>query len=276
VLLVVDDLDRCMPLDGLQLAESLKLLLEDPIIWQRVQVLMAVDEEVLSYAIMEKFDKLIEARSVAPADNLPANHVLAGDSPDDEMPTVDNPANGVIREHIEKLFACTLRLGAISSAEISELVDVYTGEDPRKVSDKPVAHGGNGNAGSRLGMSLPTISLPGDNTKAATGPRSTTTGKAETEAAPIALYSPEEIAAIKQSLPSSLLDGWRRPSPRAVRLFLFKYQLCRSLIANSQIALRPSPEEVITALASACFKTTGNRADPPLRNSLAHIVSQVV
>jgi KAP family P-loop domain len=51
VLLIVDDLDRCGPQEIVDLIESLKLLLEDEEVQDRVQVLMLVDEDVLAHAI---------------------------------------------------------------------------------------------------------------------------------------------------------------------------------------------------------------------------------
>jgi hypothetical protein len=62
VLIIVDDLDRCAPAEIIDLIESLKLLLEDPQVQDRVQVMMLVDEDVLEHAIALKFRARPEER----------------------------------------------------------------------------------------------------------------------------------------------------------------------------------------------------------------------
>jgi hypothetical protein len=46
-------------------------------------------------------------------------------------------------------------------------------------------------------------------------------------------FGEREIALSKETLAKYMDEGARRPSPRAIRLFLFKYQLCRSLMQLS-------------------------------------------
>jgi hypothetical protein len=71
------------------LSAAVRDLLEDPAMSERVQVLALVDEEVLSAAVRDKFNLLIEHRG--------------GD------------AATTIREHMEKLFLCALRLPPFES-----------------------------------------------------------------------------------------------------------------------------------------------------------------
>jgi hypothetical protein len=62
ILLIIDDLDRCLAAESMEILEALKLLLEDPAMAERVQVLALVDEEVLGVAVQEKFKLLIDRR----------------------------------------------------------------------------------------------------------------------------------------------------------------------------------------------------------------------
>ena len=106
ILLVVDDLDRCLPEESIDILEALKLLLEDPALAERVQVLVLVDEGSLDVAIREKFKALIEARG-----------------------SVDSAA-ATVREHKEKLFLSALRLPELNPEEVKELLAVYTAVAP--------------------------------------------------------------------------------------------------------------------------------------------------
>jgi hypothetical protein len=62
VLLVVDDLDRCKPEHLLSVMESVKLLIEDRDISRRVQVAMLLEEDILKHAIFRKYGHLIEEK----------------------------------------------------------------------------------------------------------------------------------------------------------------------------------------------------------------------
>ena len=53
-LLIVDDLDRCDPSQMVEIIESIKLLLEDEQIHDRVQVVMLLQEENIRSAILGK------------------------------------------------------------------------------------------------------------------------------------------------------------------------------------------------------------------------------
>jgi hypothetical protein len=115
ILVVVDDLDRCAPAEIIDLIDSLKLLLEDPIIQKRVQIMMLVDEDVLDHAIAEKFANLIEDRAAGLG----------------RYTRPETARSDVVHEHTEKLFACHLRLPAINSSEIGPLITHYAGVDNR-------------------------------------------------------------------------------------------------------------------------------------------------
>jgi hypothetical protein len=110
ILLVVDDLDRCLPGELIDIVEAVKLLLEDPALAQRVQVLVLVDEEPLDVAIRERFKALIEARGSAESDA------------------------STVREHKEKLFLCALRLPELTPGEVNDLLTAYTAAAPDTVS----------------------------------------------------------------------------------------------------------------------------------------------
>lgn len=108
ILLVVDDLDRCRLEHLLSVVESIKLLVEDPAISKRVQVMMLVEEEVLKHAIFDKYGRLAEK---LPSEQLKASY----------------DADRLMRENCEKLFTAHLRLPQLSRPEVKDLVETFSG-----------------------------------------------------------------------------------------------------------------------------------------------------
>ncbi len=114
--LVVDDLDRCHPDQMLEIIESVQLLLDDPVISERLQVCMLVDESALAHALIKKYVTLTEF-------DCGKEHQFS--------------ANRVLRENIEKFFQVHLRLPAVSEAELSELIENFTAPPTPKSESVP-------------------------------------------------------------------------------------------------------------------------------------------
>nr|WP_198030329.1 P-loop NTPase fold protein [Mesorhizobium sp. LNHC220B00] len=110
VLLIVDDLDRCSPGDMLTVIENLKLLVDDPVLSERLQVLMLVDERVLEHAIAKRYEDMIDERATD----------IVGETPDNAGLVAKQE---IIAEQLEKLFACHLRLPALSDRDVSALAE---------------------------------------------------------------------------------------------------------------------------------------------------------
>ncbi len=108
VLLVIDDLDRCKPEHLLSVMESIKLLIEDPEISCRVQVVMLVEEDVLRRAILMKYRALMRSGRAS------------GSAP------FDDPQY-LVAESLEKLFTAHLRLPPLSKPELRELIERFSG-----------------------------------------------------------------------------------------------------------------------------------------------------
>lgn len=117
ILLVVDDLDRCSPEEMLSVIENVRLLLDDSEINSRLQVLMLVDEAVLTHAIETKYAKMIEHRSKDL--NVREGKDLARED--------------IVYEQIEKLFACHLRLARLSKRDVVQLVTKLAGYENEQI-----------------------------------------------------------------------------------------------------------------------------------------------
>lgn len=268
VLLVVDDLDRCSPEELLSLVESIKLLLEEPEFQDRIQVLMLVDELALKHAIRRKFDSVINERG--------------GYGGDERM------ADAVVWEHIEKLFACHLRLPGLTSAEVEDLTMLY-------------ANSSNVSAGGAAGISLdgePTsrdhressdassanfeLDRPEASSRAVDPSQAADYGAPSDEPSAVTtrqldlaqvLFTSNQAQLIANRLRNACGNSSRQITPRVIRHFLYKVQLCRllSLLCNEETNL----DKLVDILIQAGLRGLPTGSEPVERTSLSAIVSQV-
>jgi hypothetical protein len=216
LILFVDDIDRCNEDRIIQVIDSLKVMIDDPIISDRVIVIAAIDEVVLKRAIMSKyFDSVKNDLSL---------------SEDEKVATL----NSLCKEYMDKLFISGFKLGSLSSEENEEifrnLVDEKTFSEA--VSSNQTAIDDNGTAGI--------------------GERSAENG-VNVESAPIANPSRSILAEYIAVIPKTdfeimgyeldfLVKAVRKFSnatPRAIRIFYYRYLLAKSfkdlLIKNDSV-----------------------------------------
>ena len=237
ILLVVDDLDRCLPEELIDILEAIKLLLEDPALAERVQVLVLVDEEPLDVAIREKFKALIEARG-----------------------GVESAAS-TVREHKEKLFLCTLRLPELNTEEVKELLAAYTAAAADVANQVET---------------IETISVRGPSVTPDGEKSPTTSGALDRQAselksfAPSSLPSPradlftkEERDILRDAVVSAIPKGNIGPTPRQIRSFLSKYQIARALCAYRPVSdAGVTPRRLAEGLAKAVFANIAPLVSP--------------
>ena len=262
LLLVIDDLDRCRPEQMLEIIESLKLLLEDKEIHERIQVVMLVDEEMLRHAIERKFELFIKSK----------NTKAVEDNSIDIL-------NRITNEHIEKLFACYLRLPELSVDEVSEVTRKYLElygsiEDPVWTS-------------STL---APTESADNDDPEKDTKEslvvdtqEMTTRDEEFAKTEPIAskevsiedtVFSSYERGRLALAIPSiSQLDKSKKWGPRSIRVLLFKYQLSRLLLTALQIKF--TPKELIDSLSIPATETDSGNTQLKRSENIKRVVDQV-
>ncbi|MCS7469564.1 KAP family NTPase [Stieleria sp. ICT_E10.1] len=107
ILLCVDDLDRCEPTAMLEIIESLKLLLDEEVYSQRLQVIFLIDRQILDLAILDRYDALLH--------------------PDRNTKALGLRASTVIQENHEKCFSASFELLPLQSNDFQSLMDAYTG-----------------------------------------------------------------------------------------------------------------------------------------------------
>lgn len=264
LLLVIDDLDRCRPEQMLEIIESLKLLLEDREIHERIQVVMLVDEKMLHHAIQKKFTDFIKSY----------NTEAAEDSNKDVL-------NRVTNEHIEKLFACYLRLPELSVDEVSEVTRKYLElygsiEDTVRISSTlaPTESADNDDPGNDTKESLVVDAQEITTTQDEESAKKEPIASEETREVSIedAVFSSYERGRLALAIPSiSQLDKSRKWGPRSIRVLLFKYQLSRLLLMALRIKF--TPKELIDKLSAGVVL---GEAQPRVSKDVKRVIDQVI
>lgn len=277
LLLVVDDLDRCEPVQMLEIIESVMLLLDDKDIQRRLQIVMLVEEEALRAALLMKYGHL---RSMA----------AEGQKLD---PSIDDR---IVRENVEKFFVSYLRLPEIPPSDFRDLVKKYIEANdgqPEDIDDIDVDTPSDSDATPTVVPTEPAGNPIDPSNPISDGKKSVTIGDEKTkEIAPLTETPKATGETSKQAIEYAedlKLSGRERRlllkrfvalresgrtdirwGPRTVRCYLHKYRLARAL----WIALNPKTGFDPEALLNALMPVTPTQADNS-DHLLAYIVAQV-
>ena len=268
LLLVIDDLDRCRPEQMLEIIESLKLLLEDREIHKRIQVVMLVDENMLHHAIEKKFEHFIKRNNT----NSEANNKAI----------MEDALNRIVNEHIEKLFACYLRLPELSVDEVSEVTRKYLElygsiEDAVRISSTlaPTEPADNDDLGNDTKKSL-VVDTQEITTQDEESAKKEPIASKETREVNIedAVFSSYERGRLALAIPSiSQLDKSRKWGPRSIRTLLFKYQLSRLLLMALDIKF--TPKELVDRLSAITTGVDLGDAQQRVSKDVKRVIDQV-
>jgi len=220
VLLVVDDLDRCEPIQMLEIIESTMLILDDEDVHQHLQVCMLIDESAFFHALIDKYDHLLNI------EHLDREHQYS-------------PAR-IFRENLEKFFLIHLRLSALTDNEIAEVMEGYVQE--LRGTDKPESH---------LQQTPVDTEVTGSPDTGQTEPaRDSGQAEAETTLESDSVIEPEEADAILAAVYTHLLSGDEREmiGPRTLRCLLFRYQLARNIL--SKLGTHPEASQLADVVVS--------------------------
>jgi hypothetical protein len=218
--LVVDDLDRCHPDQMLEIIECLQLFLDDAEVKKRLKIVMLVEEQILRNAIQQRY------REVVKADADPhSGHQLIGDN-------------------LEKLFLVWLRLEPLGEDELEQ---VFEGVCNSLTKATPVigakeTQSDANSAGSRKNVATAPQS---GQLKAPTQPDEKDARQTTSES----LTQEEKAAMLAMVKVIRERSGRKSWGPRAVRSFVFRYQLARMLLERMNI--KCDPYNLIEALLVA-------------------------
>jgi len=324
LLLVVDDLDRCEPQQMLEVIESIKLLLEEEHLHERVQVLMLVEESLLRAAIENKF---AAGRTVSASgqngefvlDNSGSDAAVAnGDSLDAGRRTeIALPV--LVDEHLDKLFLAYYRLGELESDQLGLVADKVieaqlkrrleqlkldpdsTSDSIRQVEEALVVRllqdGGTTSRDSLAGDVPKEVQVSGNVGDTGDGDEQTSDGPSEevqpspypagiyggpkqesiqeveeqgrveryqrvstrtqkVDELPFSLEERQQLVAAMGRLPRTVDKSGHSWGPRAVRIFLCRYQLIRLLLDQAGNDVAWTPAEIIDAMILAYRERT--------------------
>lgn len=220
IVLFVEDIDRCSEDRIIQSIDALRVLLEDGDVAKRVLIVTAIDERILKNAVLIKYDKVVQT-------------AIKYKTIEDEEVTFR-----MITEYLDKLFISAIKLGELTTSDIKQYLMVLMKQD--------------------LAQSLPSKTFQEPTTVPAMNPVDTLSQTLRS-AAPSDLTSQEEETVVpigrqqqhanqpavnenlrrKTTLSESefrcfdqLSDEWMDLTPRKLRIFYFRYQLCRNLLAT--------------------------------------------
>ena len=108
-LLIIDDLDRCDPLQMLDVIESTLLILDDPEIKSRLQIAILVDDFAFRQALSKKYDLLLSVK-------------------DEQTGESNFGVPRLVRENQEKFFLLQLRLPKLQPKDIEPVVTALSDE----------------------------------------------------------------------------------------------------------------------------------------------------
>lgn len=116
LILFIEDLDRCKEEKIIEVIDSLRVLLEDEGVAERMIIIAAVDKRILKLAIKFKYRSLLAAEE-------------KDDASTDEL-------NRITNEYIDKLFITGIKLGTLSDDDKDEFFIALTKEDSHTQSLK--------------------------------------------------------------------------------------------------------------------------------------------
>ena len=260
ILLIVDDLDRVPANQLLGIVESIKLLLEDPAVSERVSAFAVAEEASLRSAILDKYASLSD----------PRHKDLEG-----------VPPSRLISENIEKLFIGHLRLSPLTSADVRDLVDLFTG--PPLPTGPEVQEGEAELEPAPRASSWTAISnWVGDRVKRGRAGTADEPGDSEAQddamaasdvGVPRVAFSVEERSALQAVLPELHEGGSFNGTPRTIRTFLTSYQLARLLLRARGHAV---PADYLAAEMAARFLGRRSQNAPtPAGDAIQAVISEV-
>jgi hypothetical protein len=195
IILFVDDLDRCKEEKSLEIIDSLRIILDDGKITEKLFVIAAIDQKILSNAVSSRYSALPEKSELQ-------------------------------REYIDKLFIFSLKLSALGHNESQEFFEALIKNDKHIVVETHDGVTPNSNDNKSSGQPNPKkgSNLSYANIESGTEENSETTS-ISTTIEKIQKLTKYEISCIKEKLAEVA-----NPTPRRIRILYYRYLFARNLL----------------------------------------------
>lgn len=234
VLLVVDDIDRCEEERIIQIIDSLRVMLEDGEISERVVVLAAIDERVLKRIIKWKYHDILEK-----------------DPELDEIGDKLNVSRQLIREYMDKLFLSGIKLGTLTGDERKEIFSAFAKDKVEIIESKKLSTSGvkkqlGKGESSSSGDHFDDIKNGYDESDINRGTElslvdetDNSVEKSEEEVEKLQTF---ELSKTEHEELLELLGSYNNATPRQIRIFYYRYLLARNLLLRKNINLLKTEE----------------------------------
>ena len=214
VIIFVDDIDRCSENKIIQLIDSLRVMLEDDEVAKRINVVTAIDERILKYAIRSKYRDLTQQ--------------------DEALNT-----NILTKEYIDKLFITGVKLGDLSVQDRDEFFLEFIKNDRSDIIADNQTTDTSHKESFVENISVPTgeIIFPLEEESLKSN-HEQSVGHEE-NVGPEKRYTPraeylllEEVAVLRASL-----KDYDNVTPRQIRIFYFRYLISKNLLIKKYAKL---------------------------------------
>jgi KAP family P-loop domain len=204
LILFVDDIDRCNEDRIIQVIDSLKVMIDDPFISDRLIVIAAIDEAVLKRAIKSKYFESV---------NLDLNLDEGG-----KKAVLDS----LCKEYMDKLFISGFKLGNLSDDQNEEIIRNLVKDKAfiETAASTPDQNGATGNQKSQTNGGTRNDSASGGNSRES-GANSNDEYISFTPKAEFEIMGYELDFLVKA------VRKFSNATPRAIRIYYYRYLLAR-------------------------------------------------
>ncbi len=209
ILLIVEDLDRCTEDKIIQNIDSLRIMLDDTEISNRLIILTAIDERILKNAIRSKYKTFIRDETT-------------GKNNEDAL--LYSKTNELVSEYLDKIFISAIKLGSLNNEQteeffreliknqVTEDVNISQVKNETFVSSSAVME----NSPFVQKNQHSNISEQSDNLQSIA------------QSQPFASF--EKLTIQEVDYLENALKSWPSITPRKIYIFYYRYLLCKNLL----------------------------------------------
>lgn len=255
IILFVEDIDRCTEERVMQNIDALRIMLDDDDISERMVIVTAIDERILKNAIKEKYasfkfmlqegvDKTEEEEESIETKRLAAEYI---DKAFIAAIKLGNLNNNQKEEYLNALFEKEVDPQVLASAKITMKKSLKT-ESAQKAASQEVNDSTHplkdlspemeGNIENEI---KPDFSAGGSHDKADANTETVDKNEEYTNTKEIASEVKEgtddqnrfeKLSETEVIALTELIKGWSGSTPRRIRIFYYRYLLCKNLVIN--------------------------------------------